>query len=514
MLATVNTTVLVGLHAEPVRVEVESFRGVPKFELVGLPEASVRESYVRVRSALFQIGVNIGQHRLVVNLAPADVRKHGSAIDLAIATAAMAALGFVDPQSLRSTLVLGELSLTGAVRSVRGVLPQLMAARSFGLTQAIVPCGNGLEASAVPGVEVGVATTLGQVRDHLKGTRNLERPRSTMFCPAFDTSLDLSEIKGQHAARRALEIAAAGGHHILMIGPPGGGKTMLARRLPTILPALSHAEALEVTAVHSVAGLISADMALVQKRPFRAPHHTVSDAGLVGGGAPPKPGEVSLAHRGVLFLDELAEFRRSALEALRQPLEDGELTISRAQVRSRFPAKPLLVAAVNPCPCGYFGDGSQRCHCGEHRVRSYRQKLSGPLLDRIDLHVHVPPVEVTSLQSKQPGESSTQVRERVLQARAIQSKRAEVGKVRAHTNAELSSRELDDVAAPDTEGLQLLVHAVDKLGLSARAYAKVLRIARTIADLDGSHAVRSPHIAEAVRCRLLDRNESQSLSYS
>ena len=505
MLATAHTTVLLGMNAPPVRVEVESFRGVPKFELVGLPEASVRESYVRVRSALNQLGLNIGQQRLVVNLAPADLRKPGSAFDLAIASAALAALGHVNRESLHDTLLLGELSLHGAVRPVRGVLPQLMAARNNGMRHAIVPAGNGREASAVDGIDVKVADTLHDVREHLRGQSPLPSPQAVVFAPSFDERLDLIDVKGQPGARRALEIAAAGGHHLLMIGPPGGGKTMLARRLPSIMPPLTYSEALEVTAIHSVAGLLPSDSGLVTIRPFRAPHHTVSDAGLVGGGAPPRPGEVSLAHQGVLFLDELAEFRRSAIEALRQPLEDGQLTIARAKERATYPARPMLVAAVNPCPCGYAGDSSGRCQCGEHRIHAYRAKLSGPLLDRIDLHVHVPPVDVTFLRERPCGESSATVRARVMAARAIQARRLETGQVESRCNGALSSRELDAVALPDAQGMKLLIAAAERLGLSARAYGKILRLARTIADLESSPDVRSVHIAEAIQGRVLDR---------
>jgi magnesium chelatase family protein len=352
MLATTLATTLSGLDAHLVRVEVESFRGPSSFELVGLPEASVRESRVRVRSALYQMGVLLDEYRVVVNLAPGDVRKAGSAFDLAIAMATLSALGLLPPEGLAGTLLLGELSLTGSLGAVQGLLPQLLFARAAGIARAVVPRANGAEAAAVSGIQVYVADKLSEVLEHMTSGPELDRAQPAPRRPSPAALVDLSEVRGQHLARRALEIAAAGHHHMLMIGPPGGGKTMLARRLPTIMPPLGEEEALEATAIHSVAGLLPASEGILRERPFRAPHHTASDAGLVGGGIPPRPGEISLAHHGVLFLDELPEFRRTTLEALRQPIEDGLLVVARARSRATFPARPLLVAASNPCPCG------------------------------------------------------------------------------------------------------------------------------------------------------------------
>ncbi len=505
MLATALGATLVGLHAHLVRVEVQATRGPPFFELVGLAEAAVRESRVRVKSALALVGVDINECRVVVNLAPGDVKKTGSGFDLAIAAAVMGALGAAPREAIMGVLFIGELSLEGTVQPLRGVLPQLLGARSRGVRRAVVSRANAAEAALIEGVDVRTVESLQDLVSALRGQTELPVAQRMPDPPIVACLDDLTDVRGQAAARRALEIAAAGAHNLAMIGPPGAGKTMLARRLPALLPPLSTDEALDVTAIHSVAGLLSATRGLSLARPFRAPHHTVSEIGLVGGGDGPRPGEVSLAHHGVLFLDELAEFRRSALEALRQPLEDGVVTISRAHAKASFPARFLLACALNPCPCGWLGDGSGRCACSVDRVRAYRAKMSGPLLDRIDVHVVLPPVEVAALAGPALGEKSAAVRARVEVARATQRERCARREVGATTNAALTPRDLERVAVLCAAGTRMLSSAMDRFALSARAYGKVLRVARTIADLEGVAAVRPAHVAEAIGLRVLDR---------
>jgi magnesium chelatase family protein len=501
MLASLESAAVVGIHASPVHVEVDLCFGLPRFQLVGLPDTSVKESRDRVHAAIRNSGFEFPQHRIVINMAPADVRKAGSSFDLPIALGVLAASGVVLTRDIRDIVIVGELSLDGTIHPARGVLPIAVAARQQGAAAVLLPAGNEAEASVVEGLRLLPVRTLGEAVTLLNRPRD-EWPVSPPLQPppvsAPDSDLDLSDLRGQGFARRALEVAAAGGHNLLMVGPPGAGKTMLARRLPTVLPPLGFDEALEATAIHSVAGLIPPGGGLLTDRPFRAPHHTISDAALVGGGSQPRPGEVSLAHHGVLFLDEMPEFERRVLDSLRQPVEEGRITVSRAARSVVFPARFMLVAAMNPCPCGYQGSATRACRCTPPQIDRYRARISGPLRDRLDLIVEVEPVPVGALGSGPPGEPSAEVRRRVLEARERQARRQPM------LNARLPARSLQRASALGPGGRSLLDRSAERLALSARAYHRVLRVARTIADLEGSAHIAETHLAEALQYRFVE----------
>lgn len=503
MFAKINSLGIIGIDAYPVTVEVDFQRGMPVFEIVGLPDTAVKESRDRVKAALGNCSLELPPGRIVVNLAPADVRKIGSLYDLPILIGLLRATGQIE-SDMEDSVLLGELSLSGELRPVSGTLSMALEAQHLGFRRLFLPASNAAEGAAAQGLDI---YPLHHIRDlllHLSGKKTISPMVPLPFSPQPEAGgLDFCDVKGQLFARRAAEIAAAGGHSLLMVGSPGSGKSMIAQRIPSILPPLSLAEALETTRIHSVAGLLPPGEALVRTRPFRAPHHTVSPAGLVGGGSTPRPGEISLAHNGVLFLDELPEFSRTAMEVLRQPVENGELTISRANCRVRYPSRFMLVAAMNPCPCGYYGHPSRACTCPPSRVAAYLNRISGPLLDRMDLHVEVEPVEFDQLYQAQDAEPSHVIRARVIAARERQLTRT--GGFGASCNALLSPSQVRTFCSLSQEAKGLLKSAFDAMGLSARAYERILKVSRTIADLAGCETIEAAHVAEAVQYRGLDR---------
>lgn len=496
-----------GIDAYIVEAEADISSQFPAFSIVGMPTTAVKESRERVMAAIKNSGFIFPQRRVTINLAPADIRKEGSAFDLPIAIGILGALTQVETTNFDKFAILGELSLDGTLKPIRGALPISIAVKKEGIPNLILPKENSKEAAIVDGLSVYPANSLLEVIQILEERSDIQ-PENVDIKQVFEKSaeyhVDFRDVKGQLHVKRALEVSAAGGHNVIMIGPPGSGKTMLARRVPTILPNMSLDEALEVTKIHSVAGLLAADTSLIATRPFRAPHHTISDAGLIGGGHYPSPGEVSLSHNGVLFLDELPEFKRNVLEVMRQPLEDGHVTISRSSISLTFPSRFMLIAAMNPCPCGYYGDSSNKCTCTTSAIQRYMSKISGPLLDRIDIHVEVPAVKYKELSGKATGETSADIRTRVNRTRDVQLERFKRYKS-IFCNAHMRPREIRKFCKIDDKSSQLLKMAITKLGLSARAYDRILKVSRTIADLEGEAEILPQHVSEAIQYRSLDR---------
>ncbi len=507
MLVKVPAAAPYGVYAYPVTVEVNVSPGLG-YAIVGLPDNAVKESRERVETAIRNSGFSFPRGKIIINLSPADLRKEGTSYDLPIAIGILAASGQVERESFEEDLIMGELSLDGTLMPIRGALPIAIMARKNRSRTVVMPPANAREAGIVKDISVYAPRNLKEAVEFLSGRQNLQPvfvDARALFQEASEAyPVDMREVKGQLHLKRAMEVAAAGGHNLLMIGPPGAGKTMIAQRLPTILPPLTLEEALDTSRIYSVSGLLREETGLLTRRPFRAPHHTISDVALVGGGNYPLPGEISLAHNGVLFLDELPEFKRQVLEVLRQPLEEGKITIARARSRIEYPARFMLVAAMNPCPCGYYTHPTRPCTCAPGAVQRYTARISGPLLDRIDIHIAVTPVETTALSQEGPGEDSATIRARVRKAREIQAYR--FGTIaNVHTNSQMPPRLVEEICRLDEASRRLLENAVNRLQLSARAYHRILRVARTIADLEGSEVIKAHHVAEAITYRTLDR---------